>query len=96
VPDRSNARFDHGSGPQAGNETVQVDIWEQWRDPATKALSESYTLSDALARLLDGAGLPVAPTHVWGVKFISARRLPPEQEANLIHTALTVEITRDI
>lgn len=96
VPDRSNARFDHGAGAQAGNETVQVDLWERWRDPATKALNESYTLSDALVRLLDGASLPVAPTHVWGVKFISSRRLPPEQEANLVHTAFTLVIVRDI
>lgn len=96
VPDGIDGRYDRASGPHSGRETVQVDIWEQWRDPTTHALTESYTLSDALTRLLDGAALPVAPTHVWGVKFISGRRLPPEQEANLIHTALTLEIIRDI
>lgn len=96
IPDGIDGRFDRDSGPHTGRETVQVDLWEQWRNPSTGAVSESYTLSDALTRLLDGAALPVAPTLVWGVKFISSRRLPPELEANLVHTALTLEIVRDI
>ncbi len=96
VPNGVDGRFDRDSGPHVGNETVQVSLWEQWRSPETGALTESYTLSDALVRLLDGASLPVAPTHVWGVKFISGRRLPPELEANLVQTPLTLEVIRDI
>lgn len=96
VPNGIDGRYDRDSGPHTGNETVQVSLWEQWRDPTTRALSESYTLSDALVRLLDGAALPVAPRHVWGVKFLSSRRLPPELDANLVQTAMTIEVVRDI
>lgn len=96
VPNGVDGRYDRDSGAHSGNETVQVSLWEQWRHPTTKALTESYTLSDALVRLLDGAPLPVAPTHVWGVRFLSSRRLPPELDTNLVQTAITIEVVRDI
>jgi hypothetical protein len=98
VPNGVDGRYDRSSssGPHTGNETVQVSLWEQWRHPTTKALTESYTLSDALVRLLDGAALATAPTHVWGVRFLSSRRLPPELESNLVQTALTLVVVRDV
>lgn len=96
VRNGADGRFDHDAGPRTANETVQVSLWEHWRNPATGALSESYTLSDALTRLLDGTTLPVAPTHVWGVLFRSSRRLPPEVDTNLVQTAITIEVVRDI
>lgn len=93
-----DGRFDRDSGPHSANETVQVSLWEQWRDLSLphKPLTESYTLSDALTRLLDGASLPVAPTLVWGVLFRSSRRLPPELDTNLVQTAITCDVVRDV
>lgn len=97
VPNGSDGRFDHDAGAHSINETVQVSLWEQWREAADGgALRESYTLSDALVRLLDGASLPVAPTHVWGVLLQSSRRLPPERDTNLVQTAMTLLVVRDV
>jgi hypothetical protein len=94
VPSGSDNRYDTGAGPHSFDETVQVSLWEEWRTRAG-AKGESYTLRDALIRLLDGARLPTAPTHVWGVRFMSARRLV-EEDTNLVQTALTLEIVRDV
>lgn len=94
VPDGVDGRYDRDSGTHSVRETVQVSLWERWRDKAGDK-GESYTLRDALVRLLDGATLPVAPTHVWGVKFVSAQRLV-EKPANLVQTAITIEVVRDI
>lgn len=94
VPSGSDGTFDRGAGPHSSRETVQVSLWERWRD-AGGLKGESYTLRDALVALLDGAALPVAPTHVWGVLFRSRRRLV-ERDVNLVQTAITIEVVRDI
>lgn len=90
----ADGRFDREAGSQSSTETAQVSLWEHWRE-ADGDKGESYTLGDALIRLLDGATLPVAPTHVWGVLFRSSRRLV-ERENNLVQTAITIDVVRDI
>ena len=82
------------SGPRVVSELAQVDLWQKWRDP-NKNVVESPALARSLHHLLDGARLTTSPTLTWGVYVRSARRLPPEQEANLIHTAYTVELVRN-
>lgn len=93
VPDRSG---DFGSAnEETGVETATVDVWERWRDPASKVLSESYTLVPAIRRALHGAVLSGSPTHAYGVRVVSSIRLL-EAQNNVVHTAITVEINRVI
>jgi hypothetical protein len=93
VPSPTDSRFDRAGGRPSGEETVQVSLWQQWRDSGG-VMVESYTLPDALAELLDGAVLTASPKHTWGVRFISSRRLP-ERSSNLVQHAMTVEVVRD-
>lgn len=95
VPSASNARYDRAGTAPTGRETAQVSLWQRWRDPATGTVAESYTLPDALAELLDGAQLTASPKHVWGVHLVSSIRLL-EVDENLVQTAITIEIVRDI
>lgn len=93
VPKSINTPRD-GLGPKAVSELVQVDLWQKWKDPDKNVL-ESPALAKSLIRSLDGARLTTSPTLTWGVTVRSARRMPPEQVANLIHTAITVEVVRN-
>lgn len=93
VPSLANARYDRAGTAPAGLETVQVSLWQRWRD-ASGAMAESYGLADDLASLLDGAGLADAPTHVWGVRLVSSVRLL-DTAKNLVQHAITVEVVRD-
>jgi hypothetical protein len=97
VPDGSDGRFDKGASatPHSVKEDVQVSLWQRWRSPTTGVEGESYTLPDALVSLLDGSFLPAAPKHVWGVKFISSRRLT-EKDPNLVQHAMTFKVVRDL
>ncbi len=75
-------------------ETATVDVWMQWKNPATGALTESYTLPGAIQRGLQGNPLNAAPTRVYAV---IARRLGPrmvEELENLVHTPISVELWR--
>ena len=91
--DRDGA-FDRGV-PHTVTETVSVDLWQQWRDPATgKSGGESYDLADRLARLLHGAALPSAPTRVYGVRVAGRTRLL-ESEANVVHDIITLTVRRE-
>ncbi len=94
VPSPSNARYDRAGTSPTGIETVQVSLWQRWRKPVDGTVGESYSLPDALADLIDGASLTTAPTHVWGVRFISSVRFV-DREQDLTHHALTVELVRD-
>lgn len=76
-------------------EVVQVDLWEQWRNPTTGAVTESYTLADATVLALDGKRATTAPTWVGGMTVVGSVRLV-EVEVNTIHTAITVEIRRTL
>lgn len=76
-----------------GKETAQVDLWQQWRDPKARTLTESYTLPRALHAALKGAQLPTAPDRVYDVKVRSRLRLL-ERDENVVHHAYTLEIVR--
>jgi len=95
VPDGTiNTPYDP-LGPKVLRELAQVDLWQTWKD-ANKNTIEAPSVARNLVRTLDGARLATAPTHVWGVTVRSARRMPPEQVANLVHTVVTVEIVRNV
>lgn len=86
----------HGDFAATGvTELAQVDIWQEWRSTTTRGVSESYTLADDVIERLHGAVLSAAPTHVYGSRVIGSSRLL-EQEENVVHTAITLEIRRDI
>ena len=76
-----------------GKETAQVDLWQQWRDPTTRALTESYSLPRSLHAVLKGAALPTAPDLTYDVKVRSRLRLL-ERDDNVVHHAYTLEIVR--
>lgn len=77
-------------------ELAQVDVWQQWRDPQTGAVTESYTLPAAVAAALNGARLSAAPTHVSGVVLRDGPRRLLELEENVVHHAITVEVRRTL
>jgi hypothetical protein len=96
VPDGVDPQVEGSpTDPIAGRETVQVSLWQQWRDPTTNAITESYTLPTSLQRVLKGARLATSPTRTWGVVFLSSRRIL-ERETNRVQHAMTVEVVRDI
>ena len=86
---------DNGDGA-TGRELVQVDLWQQYRDPTTKALTESYTLAGDLAQGLHGAQLAnVGDSRVYGCRVRDAvRLLEPDGENKVVHHAITVELSR--
>lgn len=81
-------------------ETCQVSLWQDWRNKITGDVAESYTLATALKRGLDGSRLTqvgsligtsvVYMTRVSG----SVRLLDPEP--NIVQTAITVEVHRQV
>lgn len=93
VPTDSFNAFDDSQGHVT--EQAQVDLWQQWHNPSTGVLSESYTLPDALTKALSGAGLSAARTSVQGVRVLSVRRLT-ESDSDLVHHAITVEVKRTL
>jgi len=98
VPDPADNAYNGEA--HAGRETVQVSLWQQWRNPSTKAITESYSLPGALVRALNGAVLATSgsgapPTHVWGLRVVSMVRIP-EHDNNRIQHAITLEVLRDL
>lgn len=85
--------FGDTSASQTVTEQAQVDVWQQWRHPTTRAVTESYTLPDTVARKLHGAVLTAAPTLVNGCRVLSTVRLV-EADENVVHHAVTVELSR--
>lgn len=75
-------------------EEVQVDVWQQWRS-ATRALTESYTLADAVALTLEGALLTTLPTYGGHVVLTGRQRLV-EEDNNIVHDSITVELRRTL
>lgn len=75
-------------------ETVQVDLWQQWRDLATGKPTESYTLARALRDGLAGAQLTGLPWRVYGVRVSGSVRLL-EPDDNVVHDAITVTLYRE-
>lgn len=83
---------DNGADP-TGTETVQVDLWQTWRN-ADKTRAESLTLADSLHAGLHGAALAnVGSNRVYGCRVDrSVRQF--ERDNNLVHTSFDVELRR--
>lgn len=88
----------------AGDELVQVDLWQYARWPAgtvkdavdvSGKVAESSALVRALQAFLKGARLPAAPLLTYRASLESSVRLP-EPDNNLVHHALTVRVHRDL
>lgn len=79
-----------------GKETVSIDIFQQWKDPVTGALTENRGLPDAIVRGIHGQGLPAAPTRAYAVLVKTTRRLAPEEPENLTHSNITGVIWRTL
>jgi hypothetical protein len=87
-----DGREDGGKDNNVGTETVQVDLWEQWRD-VDGIVVESPTLADDVLRALHGSRLESAPMRVYGVTVVSSRRLL-DPAGSLVHTAITATVNR--
>lgn len=87
-----DGREDGGRANNVGTETVQVDLWERWRDVDGEVV-ESPTLADDVLRTLHGTRLESAPMRVYGVTVISSRRLL-DPAGSLVHTAITATVNR--
>jgi Protein of unknown function (DUF3168) len=87
-----DGREDGGKANNVGTETVQVDLWERWRDVDGEVL-ESPTLADEVLRALHGSRLDAAPMRVYGVTVVSSRRLL-DPAASIVHTAITATVNR--
>lgn len=87
---------DPSEGGKAGTvvETVQVDLWQDWKVLGTNAVAESYTLAPALRRGIDGARIANVGTSVPYIALVRHTLRQLEAEENLVHTALTVEVFR--
>lgn len=84
---------DHGA-QQTVRELVQVSLWQTWRDSAGR-VAETYGLGPTLAARLRGAQLvPVGSRRTYGVSAVSYQRLL-EEEANVVHHAITVTVHRE-
>jgi hypothetical protein len=78
-------------------ETAQVDLWQAWRSPAvTGDVVEDYTLAPALEKGLHGARLALIGTAVTYAVLVRGAIRTLEREENVVHTALTVEIFRQL
>lgn len=76
-------------------ETVQVNLWQQWRNPQTGAPAESYTLARALLQGLRAASLTGLPFRVYGSRAEATARLL-ESEENVVHDVLTLTVYREV
>lgn len=80
----------------AVDETIQVDLWQQWRHPTTNAVVENYRLADQLKNALHGRSIALDNAgHVYGLQFVSVVRLV-EREQNLVHHAFTFQARRNV
>lgn len=83
-----------------GVETVQIDLWQQWRDPTTNNKVESKLLPRQLVRALQGSHLLTSgtgqpPTTVYALLVRNMIRMP-ELDENKVHHAITAEVFQTI
>jgi hypothetical protein len=92
VPDQ----LEDGGVGNAGRETVQIDLWQNWHDPATGVVAENYGLAPALKRGIHGQRLQSIGSSIVYEALVrhSVRFLEPTE--NLVHHALTVEVFRQL
>lgn len=74
-------------------ETVQVSLFQQWRNPTSGKVVEDYALPRQVQRAVKAAQLPASPTHTYGVVLQSSVRLL-ERDSNVVQHALTAVIRR--
>jgi hypothetical protein len=76
-------------------EQVQIDVWQQRRNPTTNAITESYTLPDAVCALVSGGKLTTLPTYGGHIRMLGRSRLI-EEEGTVAHDAITAEVRRTL
>lgn len=76
-------------------EQVQVSLWQQRRNPTTNAITESYTLPDALCALFSGGRLTTLPTYGGHTRVLGRTRLF-EDEGKTIHDPIDIEVRRTL
>jgi hypothetical protein len=90
------------SGDRAVIELVQLDLWMSKRNPANNAITENYTLPDAITAAVNGKSLVAAPKKVYGMKVVGRTRFVQRDvgiantDAGLIRYAITVEVKRNL
>lgn len=97
------------AGDHAVIELVQVDLRMQKSSPNSGTQTESYTLPDALHKVLNGARLPAAPSKVYGLKVVNRVRIPDmptrdtdqkrntaPQPSGVIRVVYTVQVKRNL
>lgn len=79
-----------------GIETVQIDLWQDWRDLSSGKLLEDYTLAPRLRRGLHGARTALIGTAIVYAVVVahSIRLLDPN--VNAVHHAITCEVHREL
>lgn len=92
IPDRDGDTGD-STAEHTTAETVQVDVWQLWRNPQTARVVEDYNLPRTVQRAVQNAVLTAAPTHTYGVVLQSSVRLL-ERDSNVVHHALTAVVRR--
>jgi hypothetical protein len=93
VPEPAFSQYDDPDGHVT--EQVQVSMFQQRRHPTTNAVTETYTLPDALCALLGGGRLTVLPNYGGHVQLV-ARSRTLEDERTVAHDALTIEVRRTL
>ena len=107
-PDPISNAFDEDSDFEV-TELVQVELLMQKQSPHTHAQTESYTLPDALHKVLHGARLPSAPSKVYGMRVIGRVRIPDAptkatnqprnqapQPSGVVRIVYTVQVKRNL
>lgn len=77
-----------------GVETATVHVWMSWKNTTTGALAESQTLVRDIVRGLQGQSLPAAPTRVYAVLVRHEGPRMVDEEENVVHVPITVELMR--
>lgn len=93
VPQRSG----DASTDDATEESVQIDLWEQWidRSGANPSLSEVPSRANALVAALHGSSLDSSPTKAYGIRVDNrTRRL--DREANTVRNIIDVTVHRNL
>lgn len=75
-------------------ELAQVSLYQQWRDPGTRALTEDYGLADSMTQALRLNRLTTAPFHVAGMRVTEGPVRVLDESDNSVNHAVTVEVHR--
>lgn len=76
-------------------ENVQVDLYQQYYDVATRTVIEDQVLAKALKRAMHGKRLTAAPEHVYAVK-VPFNTTSMDADDNTVRTRYSVNILRSL